>query len=81
MSTVGLSVANVLDDALTQELETARQRKRLPPATHRRRIRERAGLTQTALARVLEGAPDAFMSEVARRFTPPDPAEEADEPK
>ena len=30
---------------------------------------------------LLEGAPDAFMSEVARRFTPPDPAEEADEPK
>src|SRR2546430_8643533 len=34
-----------------------------------------------ALPVLLRGAPDAFMSEVARRFTPPDPAEEADEPK
>ncbi|MBV9584169.1 MAG: aminoacyl-tRNA hydrolase [Alphaproteobacteria bacterium] len=30
---------------------------------------------------LLEGAPDAFMSEVARRFTPPDPDAETDESK
>jgi len=30
---------------------------------------------------LLEGAPDAFMSEVARRFTPPDLDAETDESK
>jgi len=29
---------------------------------------------------LLEGAPDAFMSEVARRFTPPEPADDEGAP-
>ncbi len=40
-------------DALEQALSEARTRRRLPSPARRRRLRERAGLSQTAVARAL----------------------------
>jgi DNA-binding transcriptional regulator YiaG len=41
------------EDLLTGELQRARERRRLPDHQTRRALRERAGLSQVALARVL----------------------------
>ncbi|MBZ5590568.1 MAG: helix-turn-helix domain-containing protein [Acidobacteriia bacterium] len=47
----------MLEERLNQELAQVRARKKLPTPTARQAVRERSGITQAALARVLEVDP------------------------
>lgn len=47
----------MLEDRLNQELAQVRRRRHLPDPAARRALRQRAGISQVALARVLEVDP------------------------